>query len=276
MATNDEGFDIGQAARDKGVERDEPVVLPPNEPSRQVERALEQAIKAVIIVAAARTAQNIAKSAKLDKITLWRTEQAWRQQGFTQDAISALRRIFNELLMAAARMVDKGLRLEELRHRNDFVVAVRKEIGIDLAPIVRSPTVEPHIQAAVRQNVALIKGLSDQVAGRLETTLMTLIVQGATNKVIEEAIRDGFGFGKKRARTIARDQAAKFNGTLNRIRQEEVGIKEYQWSTSRDERVRKSHKVREGKTYRWNSPPFDGHPGQPINCRCTARAVIEF
>ena len=53
-----------------------------------------------------------------------------------------------------------------------------------------------------------------------------------------------------------------------------LGITQYIWRTSRDERVRESHLVLEGKTFSWDSPPDVGHPGQDINCRCTAEPVI--
>jgi SPP1 gp7 family putative phage head morphogenesis protein len=94
-----------------------------------------------------------------------------------------------------------------------------------------------------------------------------------------------FGFARSRAKLIARDQTSKFNGSLNRIRQQQAGITEYRWSTSHDERVRgnpdgkypnarPSHWAREDKVFAWDKPPSDGHPGEPINCRCVALAVL--
>jgi SPP1 gp7 family putative phage head morphogenesis protein len=57
---------------------------------------------------------------------------------------------------------------------------------------------------------------------------------------------------------------------VNRARQTELGVKQYTWRTSLDERVRPEHQEREGEVFSWAKPPKDGHPGQPINCRCTA------
>ena len=85
---------------------------------------------------------------------------------------------------------------------------------------------------------------------------------------------DLFGTTKRRAALIARDQVTSLNAELTRIRQQQVGIEQYTWSTVKDERVRKSHRALEGTTQRWDKPPIvDGepaHPGQPINCRCQA------
>ena len=41
-----------------------------------------------------------------------------------------------------------------------------------------------------------------------------------------------------------------------------------------DERERAHHVDREGKEFNWDKPPDDGHPGQPILCRCYAEAVL--
>ncbi|MFH4293788.1 minor capsid protein, partial [Acinetobacter baumannii] len=73
-----------------------------------------------------------------------------------------------------------------------------------------------------------------------------------------------------RARLIASDQMGKINGQINQARQLSMGVETYTWQTAKDERVRPDHQYKQGKTFRWDSPPDGGHPGQPIRCRCTA------
>ncbi|MFX4789475.1 minor capsid protein, partial [Acinetobacter baumannii] len=73
-----------------------------------------------------------------------------------------------------------------------------------------------------------------------------------------------------RARLIASDQMGKINGQINQARQLSMGVETYTWQTAKDERVRPDHQHKQGKTFRWDSPPEGGHPGQPIRCRCTA------
>ncbi|MCK4520973.1 MAG: minor capsid protein, partial [Nanoarchaeota archaeon] len=78
-----------------------------------------------------------------------------------------------------------------------------------------------------------------------------------------------------RVKLIARDQISKLNGDLNQQRQNDLGVRRYRWRTSRDERVRESHVVKEGNIYQWNKPPADtGHPSEDYNCRCYAEAII--
>ena len=58
-------------------------------------------------------------------------------------------------------------------------------------------------------------------------------------------------------------------GRLTEIRQRQLGVAGYRWSTSLDERVRDTHAANEGLFFRWDDPPaITGHPGEDIQCRC--------
>lgn len=80
---------------------------------------------------------------------------------------------------------------------------------------------------------------------------------------------------QSRAELIARDQVLKTLGALNEVRQTSAGITSYVWSTSRDGVVRPEHVEREGVIFSWDGPPEDGHPGEPIQCRCAAVPVLD-
>jgi SPP1 gp7 family putative phage head morphogenesis protein len=80
---------------------------------------------------------------------------------------------------------------------------------------------------------------------------------------------------ESRAELVARDQTQKLAGTVNQIRQENAGVTQYVWSTSRDERVRPSHDALDGEIFDWATPPPEtGHPGQDFQCRCVALPVV--
>lgn len=55
-----------------------------------------------------------------------------------------------------------------------------------------------------------------------------------------------------------------------------AGIEEYIWRTAGDNRVRPAHILRNGKKFKWDRPPLDGHPGMAIRCRCVAIPVIDL
>lgn len=132
----------------------------------------------------------------------------------------------------------------------------------------------------IDENLALIKSIREDALRRIQSELReavsSTLERGVQTKLLANRIRDLSGVTEKRAKMIARDQVGKLNGRLTEYRQRGAGIKEYRWSTSNDSRVREAHAEREGQIFKWDKPPYDGHPGQPINCRCVALPVIDF
>ncbi len=60
---------------------------------------------------------------------------------------------------------------------------------------------------------------------------------------------------------------------LNQALQKAMGIRFYVWTTHHDTRVRDSHAERDGKIFRWDSPPESGHPAEDFGCRCYAHPL---
>ena len=87
-------------------------------------------------------------------------------------------------------------------------------------------------------------------------------------------IRERTGISRSRAALIARNEVGNAAAFAMRESQREAGVEEYIWRTASDRRVRPSHAARNGKRFRWDDPPADGHPGEPVNCRCVALAVL--
>tara|TARA_R110002050_G_scaffold258083_2_gene397413 strand:+ start:188 stop:1048 length:861 start_codon:yes stop_codon:yes gene_type:complete len=147
--------------------------------------------------------------------------------------------------------------------------------AVKVNPIMAEPYLRPQIELFQAQNSALIKKLSAEQAARMEGTLFRNLAAGNGVKVIREEIAKNFKIGENRARLIARDQTNKFNGDLAQLRQQELGIGEYWWSGSLDERERQTHLDNERKHFTWNKPSvITGHPGSQIRCRCTAQPIL--
>lgn len=65
-------------------------------------------------------------------------------------------------------------------------------------------------------------------------------------------------------------------GTPIRLSLKQVADTErYVWRTQRDERVRPSHRMNDGRIFSWSDPPDTGHPGEDYNCRCEAIPYVE-
>lgn len=258
------------------------VVLRPISATVAFEMALLAPTNRLLRRMAGQVAQDVLPASISAKAQLMRDDLNWFER-----AMRTLRDLADGFVDGLQSSWREAFESEEQRNRRKWREAVRSAIGVDLGAVLQGEGIETTIDAAVLRNVSLVRGLSQDVARRLSNKLLDALTRGLNNRELEKIITAEFGIARRRAKLIARDQAASFNGDLNRIRQQAMGVTEYVWSTSLDERVRgnpegrypnarPSHWAREGKTFKWSSPPSDGHPGQPINCRCTARAVIEF
>lgn len=131
------------------------------------------------------------------------------------------------------------------------------------------------------RNVDLIKSLAKSQMGDIRDVL-TQAEAGAWHvSALRKEIQGRFGVTKSKADLLARDQTLKLNGQLTQTRQKNAGVKQYIWTTSRDERVRPMHEELDGTIQDWEQAPVvspDGrrcHPGDDYQCRCTAYPVLE-
>lgn len=192
---------------------------------------------------------------------------------------SALGWLKDQLVSVASGMVRRILNLTGRRHTDNFNAEARKTLGIDLAGVVRGSDLEPAIDQMAQRNAALIAGLADDLVTRIKARTITAVLNGETAAGLKRDLVDLFGISDRRAKVIARDQIAKTTSDLNRLRHQQAGVVEYIWRTSADERVRPRHAALDGRKYRYDEPTGAEQglpPGQPIMCRCWARAVIEF
>lgn len=135
----------------------------------------------------------------------------------------------------------------------------------------------------VEENVNLIDMLSITsdpdgkkcIIDRLIDTIIESHNNGLSLRSLQADIRSQLGISERRAEFIARDQILKLNGRIMQERQTTAGIAGYTWDTSRDERVRPSHRDLHNTHQLWATPPSVGggrreHPGGDFRCRCVA------
>lgn len=169
--------------------------------------------------------------------------------------------------------------------RRNVTRILANAIGVDI--FLAEPYLKAEMDQFVQSNVDLITTVKDSYLSQIKQTVMRGIQTGTRVEDLKDEIEARYKPAQNHAELIARDQVTKFNGQLNQLRQREVGVEKYIWSTSKDERVRgnpsgkypdadPSHWEREGKVFSWAEPPEDGHPGEPIQCRCIAIPVIDL
>lgn len=152
--------------------------------------------------------------------------------------------------------------------------AIRAQFGVGVDVYRIEPWLAEAQKNWVAANSSLIKSIPTQYMAQVEHTIRAGVLAGESPKSLAEKIQKAGNTTKNRAKLIARDQIGKANGELTKYRQLDLGIKDYTWITSHDERVRPEHKARDFKQFSWDKPPPDGHPGMPVQCRCSASPIF--
>ena len=231
------------------------------------------------------------------------------------DSIDEMRQAFDQIADDMVDRVTVLERDVATDHTVDWITNVRQAIGVDISNIITTGELTTPLQLFTQSTAGRIKGISTDLANDIARETLEALRRGETSDQLAETLslryntvlhgshvtrtaesrarnlarkkvvarrhndpRTGTGVPyryQSRYEFIARDQMAKLTAELDRLRQEQIGIEEYEWGTSRDERVRSSHSRMHGKRFRWDQPPPEtGHPGEDYQCRCVARAVF--
>lgn len=153
---------------------------------------------------------------------------------------------------------------------------IRARFGLGVDVYRSEPWLVPLRDNWIAENTRLIKSIPQQYLSDVEGVIRNGVSQGLSSRDLAKQIEARFGVSQSRAKLIAVDQTAKANAALTEYRQKDLGVTEYIWETSNDERVRPKHKAADGKRYSWDKPPAvtgGYHPGRDIRCRCWARSV---
>lgn len=195
-----------------------------------------------------------------------------QQLQFLIDQVS--RQLDNTIIYQTDRLGRWVTRVGEF-NGNRTISAIKSATGKEVAPFIRLREAQPFLQQSIRQNVALISNVNADMKNRAEQIIFDGLANRRNKKYVTDELAKALGITKRRARIIAGDQTHKLNTALNQFRNEQLGIASYKWQTREDNRVRKLHADRNDRIFRWDSPPSDGHPGQPINCRCVAYSILD-
>ena len=173
-----------------------------------------------------------------------------------------------QLVIGITRHGDETLAFNDDKYNS----VVMNLLGIGNA----SATVEASIlRGWVIENVQLVGNMNAEQFGKLETLFLRALRDGTRSRQLQADVESILNTSVNRARLIARDQIGKLNGQLDRQKQTEAGVESYVWRGALDGRERPEHVAREGEVFRWDRPPPDGTPGQPIQCRCSAEPNLE-
>jgi uncharacterized protein with gpF-like domain len=159
--------------------------------------------------------------------------------------------------------------------------AILKKAGFTVN-LKLTPALRDTLRASVMENVALIKSIPREYSTEVEGLVMRSVVAGRDLSFITRELGRRYNITRKRAELIARDQNNKATGALTRARYLDLGIERAVWLHSGGGRVpRPTHVKNSGKSYDiqrgWYDPAVKRriYPGELINCRCVAKAVVK-
>jgi len=269
-------FDLKEMARQQGVRRRR-VALRRIEPPRGVEAEYRRVMVRMLNEMAVYVRQEILPQVEQERSRLTQDEVAGNR---VSGLFGGLRALYQRLLGSADGMVERIFQAQAQRHTDQWSEAIRSAIGIDMRSVLQaSPGLEDRISLAVARNVELIRNLAEDTERRVAEAITRNLSQGGSARDLSRELTEQFGIEQRRANLIARNETANVNSLLNQYRQQEAGIEQYRWASSRDERTRPLHAELDGQVFKWSEPgPAENgaHPGEAINCRCTASPVIEF
>lgn len=180
------------------------------------------------------------------------------------------------------RKLDKIAALDHKLTIAEWKKTVRKTFGINLLDDYYSGEYyREMLEKWVSANVDLIKSVPKESLEKLKEKVYSDYMNGRSTTNIVKELQRQYGMDKRRARLIAMDQTAKLNSNINQSQQRDAGISKYEWSDSRDGRVRDSHRKLNGHIFSWDDPPETDrgrkcHPGEDYRCRCCAIPIFDM
>jgi SPP1 gp7 family putative phage head morphogenesis protein len=221
------------------------------------------------------------------RATLWKMQQAMATDAKRGRGISLLRKALEKWgglwirkldklsTTLAEKFADKNFRATQSAMQQAF-----KKAGFTVAfkPTASSITA---YEAVVAENVGLIKSIPQQYLKDVQTQVWQSVLKGGDLSDLTRGLQKKYGIAHRRAALIARDQNNKAKAIIERVRDQEMGIKEGIWLHSHaGKEPRPTHVAMHGKRYSLSKGMYDKavgewiYPGQLINCRCVMKPII--
>lgn len=160
----------------------------------------------------------------------------------------------------------------------------------DFQRAVRGITIAPKLTDVQRRTIAddwannlqlyIKKWAADEIL-ELRETVQAEAFAGRRAESLQKLIVDQYGVSERKAKFLARQETSLLMSKFHETRYSEVGITEYRWSTSKDERVRHDHKALDKLIFSFASPPVTNektgarnNPGCDYGCRCIAIPIF--
>lgn len=221
----------------------------------------------------------------LQKKTVEKFQDAPQVGNYNSVFLTIANRVRRKLMVQFSNDRVKGQTNDVLGRVNKYnqdrtYAPIEQGLGISTTALIAKEGLKPQVNALIGETTQWAKKLRDDTLEHFTANTMRAMSLGQPLEEILAGFDMEASKRKNHAKFIARNQVANFNGLTTKIRHQKLGITEGIWITSRDERVRECHKVRDGKEFDLSKGLFsscDGKwlfPGTDYQCRCTYRAII--
>jgi SPP1 gp7 family putative phage head morphogenesis protein len=159
--------------------------------------------------------------------------------------------------------------------------AVESKVGISAKELALKEATRTTKNALILETAQWMQKLRDETLELYTANTLRQMTQG---KGIGDIMEEFAAMKEKRknhAKFTARNQINNFNSIMTKTRAQKIGIKKARWITSEDERVRNSHKDRNGKKFDLDKGLYSSLDGKTLlpatdyQCRCTYELIIE-
>lgn len=208
-------------------------------------------------------------------VDFWRNETPPPQAFMDAESASGLSTVDDSIMLSdVISRIRRWLSAMSAWQRSMWIDRILEQTGVDLRGLPGDHLDDPAVLATLGWIEALVADVSRQAKTRMIADAAKARSLGLTGRAVAAMVGAGLDVVQSRADLIATDMTSKFYGNFNRALQEEAGLDKYKWNHSFRPNPRRHHVERQGNIYRWDQPPYDGHPGHAVNCRCTAEPVI--
>jgi SPP1 gp7 family putative phage head morphogenesis protein len=235
--------------------------------------------------------------------TLSKRQDDIRRDDFSDDIEEALNRvknlvnvevtILNSALIKRARDVTRFTTRQVINSLKGLIAVQVEPLGVDIFNSHLNPTLNELTNSWAITNSRLIKSIPETMLNDVSIVIQTGYRAGSSMTYIKNQITDKFNIAENRARLIARDQIGKLHSNIIKDEHLRLGITQYRWLTSQDERVRPSHRVMSNKICQWsNANTYKNNTedkswkerssiggvllqvGEDFQCRCSPIAIL--
>lgn len=158
---------------------------------------------------------------------------------------------------------------------------VESVTGISTQQMFRQEGLTPEFNAMMVETEEWVKRLRDEHLVAINNNTLRMMKEGRSISDIVKEVRLNTGKAVTSANLVATQQVTSFNGLSSKLRYQKLGVVMATWQTSKNEKVRPSHRDREGKVFELAVGLYssvDGKvlfPGTDYTCQCTLVPVLE-